>query len=199
MKRLACSAVLSLAVPLSACGDHLGAYEVEEVRLVDQLPQNDTLDWPPHPYAEFLRIEVSSTSNLSAINTGPGVYTDADFCPLRDAYRLLALGPIANDETFIDGRSRHLIPDRRDGRYHYLIYVVPSSSARKLFSNSVDEKPPYDLRKQGRDLCLRLFLAGYNLIPSRSDVIKVPAKTLADALRSDPSPAARKPAGSGTR
>jgi hypothetical protein len=189
----------AIALSLSGCGDHLGAYTIDDVRLVAALPQNDTLDWPPHPYPEFLRIELSSSFDLSGVNTGPGLYTDADFCPLRNSHRLIAFGPISNDETYVDGRSRRLEPDPRDGRYHYLVYVVPSSPPRKLYTNSKQQIPGYDLRKQKQEICLRFFIPGYNLVPSRSDVLRISSDRLTSSIELGVNPAARTPAGSGTR
>lgn len=177
-------APFALAICLNACGDHLGTYTLEEVTLVRELPQNDTLDWPAHPYPEFLRIELSSEANLNTANTGPGLYTDADFCPLRNSNRLIAFEPIATDERALQDyrRGRKLVANARDGRFHYFVYVVPSSSQRKPYTNSTDNIPAYDLRRQKQDICLRFFVPGYNLITSRSDVVRIPTQVLARAL-----------------
>ena len=180
MKRAVAAFALGMVFGLSACGDHLGTYTVEDARLVRDLPQNETLDWPRHSHPEYLRIELSSLFDLSGANTGPGLYTDADFCPLRDSHRLIAFEPIAKDEVAVG--HRRLRPDRRDGRFHYFVYVVPSSPSRKLFANSEDQIPEYDLRQQRRDICLRAFVPGYNITPSRSDIIRVSADTLARGL-----------------
>lgn len=173
-----------MAIGLAGCGDHLGSYEVEEVRLVDRLPQHETLDLPPRPYPEFLRIELSSETDLNAVETGPGLYADADFCPFRDPYRLIALGPVAGDELAVENwrRGRALERDRRDGRYHYVVYLVPSSPPRNFRGDSEAPIPGYDLRRELRDLCLRFFVPGYNIIPSRSDVVRVEAGAIAEAL-----------------
>lgn len=180
------AAFFALALGLSACGDHLGTYKLEDVRVVQQLPQRNTPDWPAYPYSQYLRIELSSEFNLNTANTGPGLYTDADFCPLRDPNRLIAFGPVANDELPVESwkRQQRLAPDRRDGRYHYFVYVVPSSSQRKLFTNSTDQIPAYDLRHDQRPICIRFFVPGYNIIKSRSDAVEIPAQSIARALSS---------------
>jgi len=153
---------------------------------VRQLPHNDTLDWPAHPYSEYLRIELSSEFNLNAAHTGPGLYTDADFCPLSNADQIIAFEPVASDELAVEDwrRGKGLSPDSRDRRYHYFVYVVPSSPPRKLYSNSEDQIPGYDLRRQRSDLCFRFYVPGYNIIPSRSDTVRVPVEVLARALAS---------------
>ena len=163
---------------------------MEEVRLVRELPQNETIDWPAHPYPEFLRVELSSDFNLNTANTGPGLYTDGDSCPLRNPDRLIAFGPIATDRLAVESwrRGKQLAPNRRDGRYHYFVYVVPSSAPRKSFANSNDLIPAYDLRKQERSICLRFHVPGYNIIRSRSDTVEVPKAMLAEVLRPQPQP-----------
>jgi hypothetical protein len=177
-------ALFALTTCLSGCGDHLGTYTLEDVTLVRQLPQNDTLNWPALPYPEFLRIELSSEANLNTANTGPGLYTDADFCPLRDSNHLIAFEPIGTDERSVQDYAgvRKLVSDPRDGRFHYFVYVVPSSARRKPYTNSSENIPAYDLRRQKQDICLRFFVPGYNVITSRSDTIRIPAQVLARAL-----------------
>jgi hypothetical protein len=161
---------------------------MENVRLVRELPQNETIDWPPHSYPEFLQVELSSDFNLNEANTGPGLYTDADFCPLRNSNRLIAFEPIAADQHAVEGwrRGRQLTRDRRDGRYHYFVYVVPTSPARKLFNNSEDQIPAYDLRQQRRSICVRFFVPGYNIIASHSDPVEVPTDMIEKAFESKP-------------
>ena len=178
------AASFTLATCLNACGDQLGTYTLEDVRVVRQLPQNDTLDWPAHPYPELLRIELSSEANLNTANTGPGLYTDADFCPLRDSNRLIAFEPIGTDERAVQDYAggRKLIAHQRDGRFHYFVYVVPNSAQRKPYTNSADDIPAYDLRRQKQDICLRFVVPGYNIVAPRSDVVRIPAQVLARAL-----------------
>jgi hypothetical protein len=179
MKRVTLAAGLPLALFLSSCGDHLGEYQLQDVRLVRQIPE-DALDGRDAPSSsEYLRVELSSETSLYAANTGAGLYTDADFCPLRDPHRLIAFGPIASDGKAVEDykREEELRPEG-DGRYHYFVYLALSSPARKLFSNSDDVIAEYDLRQQRRDVCVRFFVPGYNITPSRSTTVAIPASTL---------------------
>lgn len=180
MTRIILTAAMPMLLGVSACGDHLGDYQLEDVRIVEHIPA-EALDGGTAPStAEYIRIEVSSKTSLYAAKTGPGLYTDADFCPLRDAHRLIAFGPIASDGKAVEDykREEELRPER-DGRYHYFVYVAPSSPPRKLFSNSDDVIPAYDVREKKGDVCLRFFVPGYNIIPSRSDTVRIGAETLA--------------------
>ena len=184
MKRLVLTTVLTLPLWLSACGDHLGEYRMEDVRLVRAIPPAAVDGRTDSPYPEFVRIELSSPASLYDAETGPGLYADVDFCPLRNPDRLIAFGPLANDEDGVESwkRRKALTPDRRDKRYHYFVYVVPRSPPRKLFTSSEDTIPGYDLRKQRRGICLRFHVPGYNIIPSRSDTVQIRAETLATAF-----------------
>lgn len=181
--RLAALLWPTVAVGLGGCGDHLGEYEAEAVRVVREIPPDASVTGLPPPYPEYFRIELSSRSNLNLAETGAGLYTDADFCPLRDPHRMIAFGPVAADGKPVESWARKgaLAPDPRDGRYHYFVYVVPSSPARKPYSNSTDIIPAYDLRSGGRDLCLRFFVPGYNIVPSRSATVRVSAGLIATA------------------
>lgn len=175
---------LPLVLFLSACGDHLGKYDLEEVRQVETAPAV-AVDGRRTPSAsKYLKVELSSDANLYTASTGPGLYTDADFCPLRDPHRLIAFGPIASDEKAVEDykRDEELRP-APDGRYRYFVYVASSSPRRKLFDNSEDFIPAYDLRKQNRDVCIRFFVPGYHIVPSRSETVRIPANMLAAALK----------------
>jgi hypothetical protein len=184
MKRLVVILVLSLPLWVSGCGDHLGEYRTEDVRLVPAIPPAAVNGMTNSPYPEFVRIELSSPTNLYDAKTGPGLYADADFCPLRNPNRMIVFGPVANDEDAVERwkRKKALTPDSRDKRYHYFVYVVPRSPPRKLFSNSKDTITGYDLRNQPRDICLCFHVPGYNIVPSRSDTVKIHAETLSAAF-----------------
>ncbi len=175
---------LSLPLWLSACGDHLGEYQVKHVKLVHALPPA-AIDGKSSQPGEYLRVELSSRTSLYAAQTGAGLYTDADFCPLRNRIRLIAFGPVASDENAVEDWKRKgpLTPDPRDNRYHYYVYLGPSSPPRKLLANWEDTIPAYDLRGQDRDVCLRFFIPGYNVIPSQSDVVRVSGETIASAFK----------------
>jgi hypothetical protein len=185
MKRVRAAALAFVMSFLpSGCGDHLGAYRIIDVRVVRQFPEGDEIDTPSPPYPEYLRIELSSETNLNAMDTGAGLYVHADFCPRPGLDRMIAFGPLASDQGPVENwrRAQALTQDPRDGRYHYFIYLVPSSPPRRRFTNSSDVLPGYDLRVARRDLCLRLYVPGYNIIPSRSNVVRIRAATLRGAL-----------------
>ncbi|CAA9526459.1 MAG: hypothetical protein AVDCRST_MAG31-1975 [uncultured Sphingomonas sp.] len=174
--------VAAFTVCLSGCGDYLGEYRLEDVRLTNELPA-DALDGKFVPDGrQFFRVELSSDTSLYAAETGPGLYTDADFCPLSNPHRLIAFGPVASDEKAVEDyrRERELKPSG-DGRYHYFVYLVPRSAPRKLISNSDDIIPAYNLTDANRDICVRFFVPGYNIIKSRSSTVKVPADRLSAA------------------
>lgn len=185
MKRMALPAVLALPLLLNACGEHLGEYQFEDVQLVQSLPPAAVDGKSTQPGWEYLRVELSSRTSLYAAQTGPGLYADADFCPLRDQNRLIAFGPVATDGNAVEEWKRMgaLTPDPRDNRYHYFVYLVPSSPPRKLFANSGHAIPAYDVRGQKQDVCFRFHIPGYNIIPSRSDVVQIPAERLASAFK----------------
>jgi hypothetical protein len=102
--------------------------------------------------------------------------------PIRGSNKLIAFGPIGKDGKPVEEYKRVDKLERgADGRYHYPVYVVTNAPARKLFTNSEDVIPPYDLRKSKRDICLRFFVPGYNITPSKSRTVRIPAATLANA------------------
>ncbi len=187
MKRSTVRALLPLLLAIGACGDHLGDYQLEDVRLVRVIPSEAFIGVEPPPYAEYLQISLSSEANLYDAETGAGLYTDADFCPLRNPNQMIAFGPVAADGTGVESwrRETRLLPSPRDGRYHYLVFVVPRSPARKLYSNATETLPAYDLRADRRDICLRFHVPGYNIIPSRSGTVEVPAARIANVLGPD--------------
>ena len=181
MKRL--TVAMALAFGVGGCGDHLGEYRLEDVRTVQQIPA-EALDYKRRPdTSRYIRVELSSLASLYAANTGPGLYTDADFCPLRDPYRLIAFAPLATDGKPVEDSKRdEELKPQRDGRYHYFVYLASNSPRRKLWDNSKDFVPAYDLRQGGRDVCVRFYVPGYNIIKSRSDIVRIPAKAIAEAL-----------------
>ena len=181
-------ALLLLTLMLGGCGDYLGEYRLERVRLVDTVPLVARYGMNYPRSTKYLRIEVSSNVSLYAANTGPGLYADVDYCPLNNPDRMIAFGPLAADDKAVESWKRNSIlrPDSGDRRYHYFVYVAASSAARKLFMNSTDEIPAYDLRRPEDDVCLRFHVPGYNIIPSRSDKVKVPARDIEAAVRDMP-------------
>ena len=174
---------LLACLALAGCGDHLGTYQVDEVRLVAAVPEValDGREGRPGP---ALEIALSSPFSLHAADTGAGLYVEADHCPLRDHHRLLAFGPLSEDGQAVEEWKR-TVPLRPDpgALYHYLIYVPLRSAERRPYSNSPELVAAYDLAAKPRELCLRLFVPGYDLIASRSDLIRVDAAQVAAAVR----------------
>ncbi|HJQ15434.1 MAG TPA: hypothetical protein VJ859_00370 [Allosphingosinicella sp.] len=186
------------AVLLSGCGQYLGDYAVEGVRIVPELPLPFGREITP--YGQYLQVNISSTTSLTAISDKvDGVYVHADFCPLRDSHRLIAFRPVG-----LGGEDLGLpssAPQQRsdpDGRYHYRIFVVVAHPMPGVeYSTTAMERPRYDIRTAKRDLCLRLFAPGYNLIPSRSQTIRVSATAISAAVRSNAAQQRRAPEGAG--
>lgn len=181
MNRTPLTAALLLFSLLSACGDYLGDYRIDKIQVVSVVPSN-AVDGRQLPSdTVYFRIALSSNASLYAANTGPGLYTEADFCPFWDPDRLIAFGPIASDgEPVEDYKRSKELKRGADQRYHYLIYVATSSPTRKIFFNS-NQIPSYDLTTGERDVCVRFYVPGYNITPSRSGYITIPARLLREA------------------
>jgi hypothetical protein len=186
VKRRALGLLCALAA-LGGCGQYLGDYQVESVRLVRELPRA----YPVTPYPEYFEIELSSEVDLSAPEAEvEAVYPEADFCPLRDSEGVIVLGPVTDEgqdlvEQFLTRRMRR----QPDGRFHYRLFVVAAHPMPGVgYIGEMMERPRYDLRPGRRDLCLRLFTPGYNLIPSRSGTIRVPSTLLLRAAGAHANP-----------
>lgn len=183
-RRYAFAASAITLCALAGCGEYLGDYKVQDVRLVRAKPLGDEPSGPNPPYPRYLRVELASTSSLYTAHTGPGLYTKADFCPYGDGDGLIAFGPQATDGHAVEDWKRHapLQRDKRDGLYHYFVYIVPSSPARKPFANSESTIAGYDIFSQRRSICVRFFVPGYNITASRSNTVEIRAETLSQAL-----------------
>lgn len=184
---------------LAGCGNPLGTYHVRRVTVVpgSALKTVDPEECSScNPGQQLLRIEFTSTTDLEAASGGHDLYVHGDFCPLKNEYQLGILGPYYNDRPRLlsrritsyrkspDGRvvmsveseNRHPTRDATD-RYVYTAYLAPSESAGQFSA-------AYDLRRDTRDLCLRIVSPGYYLIPSRSQVFKISGATIQTALGS---------------
>ena len=173
---------LGILCGLAGCGEHLGDYQVHDVVVVRQV---SLADWPSRnlPYSRFLRVEISSTKNLNTAEIGPGLYTRADFCPLKSGNTIITFGPETKDGHSLSKSKRQapLTPDSEDGLYHYVIYIVTKSGKRTIGSPDI-ELDSYDLSADGRSICVQIFVPGYNVIPSRSNNIEIPASAVLRAL-----------------
>ena len=177
---MACSMALSVA----GCGQPLGVYDVEGVEVVSRLPAPFDAKVQPG-YDQYLEVRVRSKTSLTAIGDKvDGVYIDADFCPLKDPQGVIALGPVSNDghDLGLPSSATALHPDS-DGLFHYRFYIPVSYRARAVKVSGQIQLPTYDLRTANRDVCMRLFAPGYHLIASRSEMIAIPAATIAGVFK----------------
>jgi hypothetical protein len=170
-------------VLLSGCGQYLGDYSLEKVAGERELPSSFPKD--AQSYGRFVAITLASRTSLTAIGDKlDGVYVDADFCPLKDPHRLVALGPVSEDgsDLSLPSAAAKLKP-QADGRFRYRIYLVAAHPVPGVqYSKTAMEWPRYDLLSANRDVCVRLFAPGYNLTPSKSQTVTIPAKLIAAAL-----------------
>lgn len=181
------SVVLPFALPgcllLSGCGQYLGDYSVEKVEVVRVLPASFPID--TQSYGKFLAVTLVSTTSLTALgDKASAVYVEADFCPLQDPGGFVALGPVSEDgrDLSIPSVTAQLKP-HKDGRFRYGIYLVPAHPMPGVqYSKTAMERSRYDLGEANRDICVRLFVPGYNLIPSKSETVTIPAKLIKAAL-----------------
>jgi len=168
---------------LSACGQNLGTYAVEAVRVTTDVPLR--AETAAH-YGHFLEVRLASRTSLTALaDEIDGVYVDADFCPLRNPDGVIAFGPFGDDgeDLGLSSVAPALRPSA-DGDFHYRIYVPIAYRSEPATKPGQIQLPTYDLRTTKRDLCLRLFAPGYNIIKSRSETVRVPANVISSALES---------------
>jgi hypothetical protein len=98
-------------------------------------------------------------------------------------------GPLSRDGRDLSQPSdAGVLHAGRDGLFRYSLYVAVAYTAQRVPGPAQFQLPTYDLRGAKRDLCLRLFAPGYNLIKSRSDTIRVSADMISAALKSAPPP-----------
>ena len=170
---------------ISGCGQNLGAYAVEAVRVTTDVPLR--ADTAAH-YGQLLEVRLRSKTSLTALaDEIDGVYVDADFCPLHNAHGVIAFGPFGDDGDDLGLPSAApALRSGADGDFHYRIYVPVSYRAEPATKPGQLQLPTYDLRGTKRNLCLRLFAPGYNIIKSRSETIRVPADVISRALEREP-------------
>lgn len=171
-------------VALSSCGQPLGAYEVDRVQLVPSMTL--TADGHDPGYGQYFQIDLVSTTDLDAFTRGDAVYADADLCPLRDRNGLVAFGPGADLRDVTSSEIGEIAdnPRRSDGRYGYRVYIVAAHPMPGVdYSASWADQQKYDLRTTDRDVCIRFHVPGYDLLPSRSHEIRVPAGRFVEAAR----------------
>jgi hypothetical protein len=176
---------------LTGCGQYLGDYAVEVVRVVPDIPPSHQGS-PSPSYGRYLEISVASKTNLTSIGEKvDAVYVDADFCPLRNPNGVIAFGPYSDEKQDLRlPGDANAIKAGKDGLYRYRLYVAVAYRAQRVTEPGQLQLPTYDLQLSNRDLCLRLFAPGYNLIPSQSKIIKVPAEVVVSALRKGAGPRA---------
>jgi len=181
------SAAFATLALLTACGKPLGTYEVGDVKLV---PGSALEKIEPYRKLgpDLLRIEFTSATDLyEASKGGGGLYLWGSFCPYDADRRLRTFGPYYNDRNLypsaVDDNGKVVeipdvrpIRDPRTGKYIYTGYLDLASPSDYAWD------PPYDLRRQAADICLRIDNPGYFITPSRSRVFKIPAAMIRASL-----------------
>lgn len=177
--------MVGVSVSLSSCGQPLGNYEVEAVTLTGEAPMPVGARTPS--YGRYLKIELSSETSLTAISDQiDGVYAHADFCPFSDRYFLTTFGPFSghDDDLGVPGLAEPL-ERGSDGKFHYNVYLVPSDPMPDIeYNRTSSALESYDVASGNRDICLRFDAPGYNIIESKSATIRIPYKSISDALSS---------------
>ena len=180
MSRLMLMTSLASILPLTGCGQYLGAYDVKSISLVPMMFL--TSEGKDPGYGEYFQVDLTSATDITSLGAR-SVYADAKFCGARDEDDLVAFGP--GDDSGRDLRSSDSDSPKKghsDGRFHYRIYIVAAHPMPGVeYSSSWGDQQRYDLRTTDRDVCIRLRAPGYYLTPSRSRIIRVPARLFADA------------------
>ena len=181
---------ISALLLLTGCGQGLGDYAVESVRIATDVPLSDETSLS---YGRFLEVRLVSDTSVTALSEEiDGLYVNSDFCPLRDGNGLIAFGPFSDngDDLGVPSEAPALRPGV-DGRFHYRIYIPVAHHARAATQPGQIQLPTYDLRETAQSACLRLFAPGYDLLKSHSKIITVPAAMISTALSSEPAPSRR--------
>lgn len=171
---------------LAACGEYLGEYQVENVERTVGLPPDvsNNRQWAEQ---EFLRIELSSATSLTALAEEPsdidGIYVYSGFCPIRDPNGLSVFGPADEhgNDLWVPSDADPL-QAHTDGRYRIILYLQTSRARVEARRPGQIILPAYDLREQDQDICMQLAAPGYHLIASRSSVIEVSITAIRRAL-----------------
>lgn len=179
--------IVATLLLLSGCSQNLGSYGLETVSVTSDVPI--PAETAAH-YGRFVEVILSSNTSLTAISEElDAVYVGADFCPLRDPNGVITFGPF--DATGLDlglpSAAPAMQPDS-DGKFRYRIYLPIAYRAKQVTQPGQIQLPTYDLRETESDLCLQLFAPGYNIIQSRSNIIRVPASVISEAQRRATSP-----------
>lgn len=197
-------AAFVIFLTLVACGKPLGEYEARNVTVVASGAEPDRQVEKSETH--MLRVEFTSKTDLyeASDGGGEGLYVFSSFCPYDEKRTLYVGEPYYDDrsrygptrvlegEVLTDGRSIYKveIDERRPtknlvtGEFTYTTYLALARVARPEQPGR-DEQLAYDLRRQPRDLCLRINHPGYFITPSRSRVFKVPALLIKRAVLND--------------
>ena len=154
---------------------------MDAVHVIEDVPIR--AETAPH-YGQFVEVRLTSKTNLTALADDiDGIYVDADFCPIRDTIGVIAFGPFSKegDDLSVPSATPALSPNA-DGKFEYRIYVPIAYRAKQVTRPGRTQLPTYDLRETDRDLCLRLFAPGYNVIASRSQTVRIPSKAISTAM-----------------
>ena len=198
--RVAVASILSLLV---ACGKPLGTYTVREVSVV---PGEAVKIIEPNidPSPQMLRIEFTSKTDMyeASDGGGEGLYVMSSLCPyngkapiyVSDVYyndqsrygptRVLERKVLPDGRVFerVEGQDRRPTKNPATGEFTYTTYIRLSGTGSVDRGDGQANSTTYDLRRQARDLCLRIDHPGYFITPSRSRVFTIPGAMIRSAL-----------------
>ena len=180
---LTLAATLAAVAALGGCGPSLGSYEVIAVSMVKGVPQGDEVHFPDTP---LLRIDLRSGFDLIAETNG-NIYAFKTECGDSGTRGHMIFGPYAAGDPPRDllDAGQAMARNAEDKAAYVLFMFIEKPADMGHFSGD-DIIPPYDLRKDRGDLCIKITQAGYYITESRSDTIRIPARDLAKALAKTP-------------
>ncbi|ANU06962.1 hypothetical protein [Paraurantiacibacter namhicola] len=173
------------SIALASCGQPLGTYEVEALTVTENAPKPEGVRAPN--YGRYVKVALSSETNLTAIADHiASVYAHADFCPFSDPYFLTTFGPFSSGDADLEVPSSAKALERApDGKFHYNVYIVPRHRMPDIkYSRSADARESYDIESDGRDICIRFDAPGYDIVKSRSKMIRISHDDIRDAFAS---------------
>lgn len=191
-----------LALIAAGCGRPLGEYRFDKVEIVRPDALQATGETGPN-IAYYLKLYFVSSTDMESASGGHDLYVHADFCPFRKRYGIDAIGPFYGDRSrylptkvlsskYVDGRlvevvdsqNRHPVADTKSGLFAYSAYLIPADPMPGYPHGRTNlPESTYDLRKDHRDVCVRIDSPAYDLTPSQSKVLVIPGSAIAAAFR----------------
>lgn len=173
-----------IALVLGGCEAALGDYEALDAQVVRTLPPSlARYHDAPRGDARLLRVTLRSRLDLNAVEPGQGILVAGDHCPIADGYRLVTYPPTTDaGRIAADWTRDHRPRPAPDGQYRYHLYVAVRAPARPPYPGAAEQIAAYDLSRDRRSICLRLYRPDSTPAPARSAEIEVPAAMLARAF-----------------